>query len=131
MEVKQARWKWKWVSDKVDDIVQKIFISDKDVYVTNGGRILRNDTGELRVRDGSTIQVMSRMRGGDKHKNKKSKVGKKQAQTQHWSRNSRTKKIRGRQKRTNPEVSQNLIQVMPDGYDVVKEQALRNCRTGT
>ena len=28
-------------SDKVDDIVKKILISDQDVYVTNGGRLLR------------------------------------------------------------------------------------------
>ena len=29
------------MSDKVDDIVKKIPISDQDVYVTSGGRILR------------------------------------------------------------------------------------------
>ena len=29
------------MSDKVDDIVKKILISDQDVYVTSGGRTLR------------------------------------------------------------------------------------------
>ena len=69
------------MSDKVDDIVKKIPISDRDVYVTSGGRILsRSDKLEsCEVRDGSTIQVMSRMRGGGKHKDKKSKVEKEQA----------------------------------------------------
>ena len=61
------------MSDKVDDIVKKIPISDQDVYVTSGGRILRrSDKLEIcDVRDGSTIQVTSRMRGGGKHKDKK------------------------------------------------------------
>ena len=43
--------------------------------------MLRNDE-QLKscgVRDGSTIQVKSRMRGGGKHKDKKSKAEKKQA----------------------------------------------------
>ena len=66
--------------DKVDDIVKKIQISDRDVYVTSGGRILRRSDKleSCEVRDGSTIQVTSRMRGGGKHKDKKNKVEKKQ-----------------------------------------------------
>ena len=68
------------MSDKVDDIVKKIPISDQDVFVTSGGRILRTSDKleSCEVRDGSTIQVTSRMRGGGKHKDKKSKVEKKQ-----------------------------------------------------
>ena len=68
------------MSDKVDDIVKKIQISDRDVYVTSGGRILRRSDKleSCEVRDGSTIQVTSRMRGGGKHKDKKSKSEKKQ-----------------------------------------------------
>ena len=68
------------MSDKVDDIVKKIPISDQDVYVTREGRVLRGGD-ELRkcgVRDGSTVEVTSRMRGGGRHKDKKSKVEKKQ-----------------------------------------------------
>ena len=59
--------------DKVDGIVKKIPISDQDVYVTSGGRILRKSDKleSCEVRDGSTIQVMSRMRGGGKHKESK------------------------------------------------------------
>ena len=61
------------MSNNVDDIVKKIPISDHDVYVTSGGRILtRSDKLEsCEVRDGSTIQVTSRMRRGGKHKDKK------------------------------------------------------------
>ena len=67
-------------SDKVDDIVKKIPISDQDVYVTSGGRILRrrDKLESCEVRDASTVQVTSRMRGGGKHKDKKSKSEKKQ-----------------------------------------------------
>ena len=67
------------MSDKVDDIVKKILISDQDVYVTSGGRILRRSEKmkNCGVRDGSTVQVMSKMRGGGKHKDKKGKEEKK------------------------------------------------------
>ena len=72
------------MSDKVDDIVKKIPISDRDVYVTNGGRILRRSDrlGGCEIRDGSMIQVTSRMRCGGRHKDKKSKVEKKQVTRQ-------------------------------------------------
>ena len=68
------------MSDKVDDIVKKIPISDQDVYVTSGGRILRrrDKLESCEVRDGSIVEVTSRMRGGGKHKDKKSKSEKKQ-----------------------------------------------------
>ena len=68
------------MSDRVDDIVKKIPISDQDVYVTSGGRILRrrDKLESCEVRDGSTMEVTSRMRGGGRHKDKKSKSEKKQ-----------------------------------------------------
>ena len=64
--------------------MKKIPNSDQDVYVTSGGRILRRSDKleSCEVRDGSTIQVMSRMRGGGKHKDKKSKAEKKQVTSQ-------------------------------------------------
>ena len=68
------------MSDKVDDIVKKIPISDQDVYVTSEGRVLRGGD-ELRkcgVRDGCTVEVMKRLRGGGRQKDKKNKVEKKQ-----------------------------------------------------
>ena len=69
------------MSDKVNDIVKKTLISDQDVYVTNEGRVLRGGD-ELRrcgVRDGCTVEVMRRLRGGGgKHKDRKNKVEKKQ-----------------------------------------------------
>ena len=68
------------MSDKADDIVKKIPISDQDVYVTSGGRTLRGSDmlESCEVRDGSTVEVTSRMRGGGKHKDKKGKEEKKQ-----------------------------------------------------
>ena len=72
------------MSDRVDDIVKRTPISDQDVYVTSGGRTLRR-SGKLEsceVRDGSTVEITSRMRGGGRHKDKKSKVEKKQGMKQ-------------------------------------------------
>ena len=62
--------------DKVQKILNTVSGSDRDVYVTSGGRILRG-SDKLKscdVRDGSTVEVTSRMRGGGgKHREKKSK----------------------------------------------------------
>ena len=66
--------------DKVQKILNTVSKSDRDVYVTSGGRILKG-SGKLKsceVRDGSTVEVTSRMRGGGRHKDKKSKSEKKQ-----------------------------------------------------
>ena len=66
--------------DKVQKILNTVSGSERDVYVTSGGRILRG-SDKLKscgVRDGSAVQVMSRMRGGEKHKDKKGKEEKKQ-----------------------------------------------------
>ena len=66
--------------DKVQKILNTVSGSDWDVYVMCEGRILRKSEKlkSCGVRDGSTVQVMSRMRGGGKHKDKKSKDEKKQ-----------------------------------------------------
>ena len=69
--------------DKVEDVMRQIQ-KDEDVYVTLNGKVLRRDE-KLRscgVIDGCTIQVASRMRGGGRHKDKKSKVEKKQVARQ-------------------------------------------------
>ena len=65
--------------DRVDDIVKR-----QDVYVTSGGRTLRRSDKleSCEVRDGSTVEITSRMRGGGRHKDKKSKVEKKQGMKQ-------------------------------------------------
>ena len=67
--------------DKVQKILNTVSRSDRDVYVTSGGRILKGSdklkSGE--VCDGSTVEVTSRMRGGGKHKDKKSKADKQAA----------------------------------------------------
>ena len=71
------------MSDKVDDIVKKIPSSDQDVYVTSGGRIVRRSDRleSCEVRDGSTIQVTSRTRGGGRHKEKRNKAEKKRGRS--------------------------------------------------
>ena len=65
--------------DKVQKILNTVSGSDRDVYVTSGGRILRGSDKlkSFGVRDGSTVEVNSRMRGGGgKHREKKSKIEK-------------------------------------------------------
>ena len=61
--------------DKVEDVIRRIQ-NDEDVYVTMHGRVLRRDEKlkSCEVTDGCTIQVTSRLRGGGKHKDKKSKA---------------------------------------------------------
>ena len=69
------------MSDKVNDIVKRIPISTCcnkcEVYATCEGKEVLNMNEELRscgVRDGSTVQTTSKMRGGGKHRDKQSKV---------------------------------------------------------
>ena len=68
--------------DKVQKILNTVSGSERDVYVTSGGRILRGSDKlkSCEVRDGSTVEVTSRMRGGGKHKDKKGKEEKKKKQ---------------------------------------------------
>ena len=46
---------------------------DEDVYVTMHGRVLKRSE-RLKITDGCTIQVTDRLRGGGRHKDKRSKV---------------------------------------------------------
>ena len=50
------------------------------MYVVSYGRVLKGneELGICGVRDGSTVQVVRRLRGGGKHKDKKSEREKKQ-----------------------------------------------------
>ena len=65
--------------DKVEDVMRQIQ-KDEDVYVTMHGKVPRRDEKlkSCEVTDGCTIQVTSRLRGGGKHKDKRSKAGTKQ-----------------------------------------------------
>ena len=61
--------------DKVEAVMRQIQ-KDEDVYVTKHGKVLRRNEKlkSCGVTDGCTIQVTSSMRGGGKHKDKKSKA---------------------------------------------------------
>ena len=74
--------------DKVEDVMRQIQ-KDEDEYVTMNGKVLRRDEmlKSCGVSDGCTIQVTSRMRGGGRYKDKKSKVEKKQVTGQEPVRN--------------------------------------------
>ena len=65
--------------DKVEDVMRQVQ-RDEDAYVTMQGKVLKTSEKlkSCGVTDGCTIQVTSRMRGGGKHKDKKSKGEKKQ-----------------------------------------------------
>ena len=72
-------------NDKVGDVVRRIPSSaccnKRDVYVTCEGRVSRrrDELKNFEIRDGSTMHVTSRLRGGGKQKDKKSEDEKKQA----------------------------------------------------
>ena len=71
--------------DKVQKILNIISKGDRDVYVTSGGRILRG-SDKLKscgVRDGSAVQVMSRMRGGGNTRTKR--VRRKRSKSRNWT----------------------------------------------
>ena len=76
-------------NDKVGDILRWIQSSacdsKQDMYATCEGRVLMKDD-EFKsggVQDGSTVQVMRRMRGGGRHKEKKRKGSAKEERTEH------------------------------------------------
>ena len=60
---------------KVEDVIRQVQ-KGEDVYVTIKGKVLRRNEKlkSCGVTDGCTIQVTSRMRGGGRHKDKRSKT---------------------------------------------------------
>ena len=61
--------------DKVDDVIRRI-PNGEDMYVTMHESVLKKSEKlkSCEVTDGCTIQVTSRMRGGGRHKDKRSKA---------------------------------------------------------
>ena len=61
--------------NKVEDVMRRIQ-KDEDAYVTMHGRVLKRSERlkSCEVSDGCTIQVTDRLRGGGRHKNKRSKT---------------------------------------------------------
>ena len=61
--------------DKVEDLMRRIQ-KDEDVYVTMHGRVLKRSESlkSCEVTDGCTIQVTDRLRGGGRHKDKRSRA---------------------------------------------------------
>ena len=59
--------------DKVEDVMRRIQ-NDEDAYVTLQGKVLKRHEklNSCGVSDGCTIKVTSRLRGGGRHKNKRS-----------------------------------------------------------
>ena len=70
--------------DKIGDIVRRsVGGGTQDVYATCEGTVLRKDDElySCGSRDGSTVQTVSMLRGGGKHKDKKNQSEKKQAKS--------------------------------------------------
>ena len=86
--------------DKVEDVMRRIQ-NDEDAYVTLHGKVLRKDEKlkSCEVTDGCTMQVTSRLRGGGKHKDKRSKADSKSVASSHQSRAGSARHGKGRRGR--------------------------------
>ena len=109
--------------------------------MTSGGRILRrrDKLESCEVRDGSIVEVTSRMRGGGKHKDKKSKSEKKQTTNPEQKSEEEPKRGKGPsiqecdrdtvvQMIEESEDNRKMIENICEGNDVEVEQALQNYR---
>ena len=121
--------------DKVEDVMRRIQ-KDEDVYVTMHGRVLKRSERlkSYEVTDGCTIQVMSRLRGGGRHKDKKSKVEKKEGMKQEPLKNEGPAILESEKEAVirmleETEEYRKTIESICDGSDVEVEQALQNYRT--
>ena len=122
--------------DKVQKILNTVSKSDRDVYVTSGGRTLKggDKLKSCEVRDGSTVEITSRMRGGGRHKDKKSKVEKKEGMKQEPLKNEGPAILESEKEAVirmleETEEYRKTIESICDGSDVEVEQALQNYRT--
>ena len=130
--------------DKVDDVIRRI-PNGEDMYVTMHGRVLKR-TEKLKsceVTDGCTIQVTSRLRGGGKQKDKKSRDEKRQvAGTQKTeqkfeeeAKNDEGPLVQKSDKEAmirmmeENEASRKLIESMSEGSEVEMEEKMRFCLT--
>ena len=75
MEVRQARWKWKWVTGWMTSWRGPRWVIRMFTWRVVEELLRTSDKLEsCEVRDGSTVEITSRMRGGGRHKDKKNKV---------------------------------------------------------
>ena len=129
--------------DKVDDVIRRIQ-KGEDVYVTMHGRVLKRSEKlkSCEVTDGCTIQATSRVRGGGRHKDKKSRRKGSKPQAQGHQRQKfaeEVKSVKGpatqecdrdmvvRMMEEN-EDNRKMIESMSEGSDADMERTLQNCR---
>ena len=117
--------------DKVEDVMRQLQ-KDEDVYVTMHGRVLRRNEKlkSCGVTDGCTIQVTSRLRGGGKHKDKKSKEEKQQVTSQKAVNNEAPEILESKKEAiiqmwVENEGNRKFIQGISEGSDVEMEQTLQ------
>ena len=128
---------------KIEDVIRQVQ-KGEDVYVTMQGKVLRRNEKlkSCGVTDGCTIQVTSRMRGGGKHQDKKSKAEKQAAS----AKTPEQKVTDGKEGDRGPatqecdldaairmieenEDSRKMTESMSEGSDEDMERTLQNCRT--
>ena len=118
--------------DEVQKILNSVNGCDQDVNATCEGRMLRKDD-ELRscgVSDGCTMQVTSRMRGGGRHKVKKSEEEKKQVTSQEQVSNEGPAILEGEKDPViwmleETEEYRTIVAYVSDGSDVDVERKMR------
>ena len=102
--------------DKVEDVMRQIQ-KDEDAHVTMHGRPQKRSQKlkSCEVADGCTIQVTSRLRGGRKHKDKKSKAEKRPAASAKQPEPQQMEKV-----------LEEMVTCIVEGSDVEGEQRLQS-----
>ena len=127
------------LSDKIGDVVKRIpsspCDSKRDENMTCEGRVIRrsDDLKNCGI-GGSTVQVTSKLRGGGKHKNKKSKAEKKQVTGQETVSDKgrailESEKDEVIQQMEDNDEYQKVVAFMPEGNDIEAEQRMQCNRT--
>ena len=110
------------ISDKVRDVVRRsVRCCNQDVYVICEGRMPRKDDElmSFALRDGGAVQIASRLRGGGKQKDKKSRSEKKQAKS---PKKSQTIKIQQEEKsEEEPKSDEGPVMQRLDEEEVIRQ----------
>ena len=120
---------------KVEDVIRQVQ-KDEDVFVTMQGKALRRNEKlkSCGVTDGCTIQVTSRMRGGGRHKDKRSKADTKRGMDESGQKDQQVESLIDKCQEATQAQKDEMIQLFEenDAYrkmiTMIQKQKTRNTR---